>query len=892
MAVEGPVRSTNTDLPTGTVTFLFSDIEGSTRLLDRLGPVYPKVLETHQRLLREAFGRRGGIEITTEGDSFFVVFASAPEAVAGAVEAQRLVAQHDWPPEGPVRVRMGVHTGEGVLGADNYVGVDVHRAARIAATGHGGQVVVSEPTRVLVVHAEGVSFRDLGEHRLRDLPHVERLYQVVAEGLAMDFPPLRSMDVRPNNLPVQLTSFVGRRQELDDVKDIIREHRLLTLTGPGGSGKTRLAIQAATELLPEREDGAFFVALAPISDPGLVMPTVAQSLNLPEQTQRPPIESVIEHLEPLDLLLVFDNFEQVVEAADQVGQVLTMTERIRVLVTSREPLGLSGEHEYPVPPLGMPDVEHLPPPDALSQYESVRLFVDRATAVKPGFAVTNENAPAVAEICARLDGLPLAIELAAARVKVFSPQAILQRLEHRLQFLAAGARDLPARQRTLRDAIAWSHELLVESEARLFARLSVFVGGFGLDAAEEVCNPDLELGVDTLEGVASLANKSLLRQMDTGPEEPRFFMLETIREYASERLAEFPDADDTARRHAAHFLAMAERAGPELTGPNQVHWLERFSEEHDNFRAALTWSAQTGDLDSALRLGGSLWRFWQMRGHLREARERFDRLLAMPSDSVDPGARALALEGAGGVAYWMADMALARRYYEECLAIRRELGDPRAIGEALYNLGFTIVYGGLTEQNIRRAREVFEEALGTFRRLDDQGAIARALWAIGNARYMVGDYENVIAPLREGLAIQRRLGNRFDVAWSRFMEGLTLLNLGRTEGVGAAFEEALSILVEAKDTSGIPLVLWGFSALSTLQGDGQRATRLAGAAAAVEEVSGSGLIAVQEDLAQWDRRRRDLVDPDDHDRLWEEGKAMSTEDAVAYARQEGSASTP
>jgi predicted ATPase/class 3 adenylate cyclase len=887
MSYEAPTRA---DLPTGTVTFLFTDIEGSTRLLDRLGPRYSHVLETHQRLLRDAFRARGGVELTTEGDSFFVVFPSASEAVAAAIEAQRRVSGYEWPEDAPVRVRMGVHTGEGTLGADNYVGVDVHRAARIASAGHGGQVVVSSATAPLIEHVEGITMRDLGEHRLKDLPMPERLFQVLADGLQSEFPALRSMDARPNNLPVQLTSFVGRREELDQVKDIVREHRLVTLTGPGGTGKSRLAIQAATELLPELEDGAFFVGLAPIYDPGLVMPTVAQALALPEQTQRPPIESVVEYLKTLDILLVLDNFEQVAEAADQVGQVLTMTERVRVLVTSREPLGLSGEHEYPVPPLDMPDVDHLPPLDALSQYESVRLFVERATAVKPGFAVTNENAPAVAEICARLDGLPLAIELAAARIKILEPQAMLDRLEHALTFLTTGARDLPARQRTLRDAIAWSYELLTESEARLFARMSVFVGGFGLDAAEEICNPDVELGMDTLEGVASLANKSLLRHMDTGPEEPRFFMLETIREFASERLAESPDAAETAARHLAYYLALAERAAPQLTGSDQVRWLERLTEEHDNFRAALTWAEQDGEVDPALRLGGYLWRFWQMRGHLREARERLDRLLSLPG-SVDKDARARALEGAGGVAYWMADMSQSRRYYEECLALRRELGDRRGIAEALYNGGFAIIYGGRDEENIRRAQEAFQEALATFRELDDQGGAARALWAIGNTSYTAGDYEEVLGPLREGLAIQRRLGNRFDVAWSRFMEGLTLLNLGRTDGVASAFGEALSILVEAKDTSGIPLGLWGFSALATLEGDGSRAARLAGAAAAVEEASGSGLIGIQEEWAQWDGRRRALVDPDEHDRLWEEGRAMTTEEAVAYALGEGPQAT-
>ena len=873
---------------------MFTDIEGSTRLLDRLGDRYPRVLEDHQRLLREAFTRRGGVEVSTEGDAFFVVFPSPSQAVAATVEVQRALAGHPWPDGEEVRVRIGLHTGEAVFGADNYVGVDLHRAARIASAGHGGQIVVSAATRALVEPSapEGVSFRDLGEHRLKDLPRPEHLYQAMAEGLATDFPALRSMDVRPNNLPVQLTSFVGRRRELEEIEAAVRESRLLTLTGPGGTGKTRLSIQAARDLLPEFRDGAFFVALAPLTDPALVVPTVAQALGLREASDRSPIEGVIDHLRDKEMLLVLDNFEQVLDAATEVGQLLTSTEQVRALATSREPLGLHGEREYSVPPLGLPDPEHLPPFQGLSQYESVALFIDRAAAVVPGFAVTNENAPAIAEICARLDGLPLAIELAAARVKILTPQAMLARLDHALAFLTRGARDVPTRQQTLRDAIAWSYDLLDEEERRLFARLSVFVGGFALEAAGAVANPGGELGVDTLDGVASLTNKSLLRHMETGPEEPRFFMLETIREFAAERLAGSPEADDVARRHAAFCLELAEHAGPELTGPNQVHWLERFSAEHDNFRASLTWAERTGQLDTALRLAGSLWRFWQMRGHLREARERLDRLLALPPGSASREARAKALEAAGGVSYWMADMSTARRYYEECLAIRRELGDRRAIAEALYNLGFAINYGAGRGANASEARKVFQEALDMFRELGDQGAIARALWAIGIAMYMVRDYEGAFGRLQEGLEIQRRLGNRFDVAWSLFMEGISLLNLDRTEGVGPAFREALSILVEAKDTSGIPLVLWGFSALSVLEADGPRAVRLAGAAAAVEEVSGSALIGIQEELARWETRRRALVSPEEHERLWEEGLAMSTEDAVAYALGGPQASTP
>src|ERR687891_401210 len=559
------------DLPTGTVTFLFTDIEGSTRLLDALGDRYPALLESHQRILREAFGGRGGIDVSTEGDSFFVVFRTAPQAVAAAVEAQRAIAAHEWPEGAAVRVRVGLHTGEGILGGDNYVGVDLHRAARIAAAGHGGQIVVSEATRALVEPAapEGVAFRDLGEHRLKDLSHPERLHQVLGDGLPAEFPALRSMDARPNNLPVQLTSFVGRRRELEGVKEAIRAGRLLTLTGPGGTGKTRLALQAARQLLPEFEHGVFFVALAPITERGLVLPAVAKALGLPEATRE----------------------------------------------STGEPLGLSGERESPVPPLDLPDPAHLPAIEGLSQYEAVSLFVERAMAVQPGFQVTNENAPAVAEICARLDGLPLAIELAAARVKILAPQALLARLDRALPLLAGGSRELPQRQRTLRDAIAWSYDLLEEPERPLFARLSAFVGGFTLEAVEAVADPGGDLGLDPFDGVASLTNKSLLRQMATGPAEPRFFMLETIREYAAERLAEAPDADEIRRRHARFFLGLAERAEPELTGPDQVRWLDALEAEHDNFRAALAWAAEH-ELDAALRMGGALWRFWQLPGHL------------------------------------------------------------------------------------------------------------------------------------------------------------------------------------------------------------------------------------------------------------------------------------
>jgi predicted ATPase/class 3 adenylate cyclase len=883
MEASGAVR---TDLPTGTITFVFTDIEGSTRLLDRLGDRYPQVLEDHQRLLREAFTGRGGVEVSTEGDAFFVVFPSPSQAVAAAVEAQRALARHPWPDQEEVRVRIGLHTGEAVFGADNYVGVDVHRAARIAAAGHGGQIVVSAATGALVEPAspEGVSFRDLGEHRLKDLPRPERIFQVVADGLPAEFEHLRSMDARPNNLPVQLTSFVGRRRELEEVEEGLRHSRLLTLTGPGGTGKTRLALQAATELLAESKDGAFFVALAPITDPALVLPTVAQALGLREASDRPSIEGVIDHLRDKDLLLVLDNFEQVLEAAGEIGQLLTAAEKVRVLATSREPLGLHGEREYPVPPLGLPDPEHLPPVQGLSQFESVALFIERAAAVQPGFAVTNDNAPAVAEICARLDGLPLAIELAAARVKILTPQAMLARLDRALTFLTRGARDVPARQQTLRGAIAWSYDLLNEEERRLFARLSVFVGGFALEAAEAVTNRGGELGLDTLDGVASLTNKSLLRQMESEPGEPGFFMLETIREFADERLAEDPRAEMVRHRHATFYLELAERAAPELTGADQVHWLDALAARHDNFRAALAWAVDRGEAETALRLGAALWRFWQMRGNLREGLDRLRTVLDVPEADGHPELLAAALEAAGGIAYWMGSRE-AEGYYDESLRIRRELGEPAPIAEALYNRSFTSIFlRGKDRREFERARELLEESLAIFRGMDDERGIAKALWGLGDLLYEAGELDDAKRYIVEALDMHRRQGDRFGMAWDFFLLGLTTQKLEQSDKARRHFEEALELLSEARDTSGIPLVLAGLASVAAAEGDGDRAIRLAAAAAQLEHTFGGGLSQINEQVEEWERQRRSLVpDQKAYERLWAEGEAMSVEEAVAFA---------
>ncbi|HYH28622.1 MAG TPA: adenylate/guanylate cyclase domain-containing protein, partial [Actinomycetota bacterium] len=763
------------DLPTGTVTFFFSDIEGSTRLLGALGDAYFPLLEEHQRILREALS--DGVEVSTEGDSFFVVFPSAVAAVRAAVAAQRAIAAHEWG-DRPVRVRMGMHTGEGRLGADNYVGIDLHRAARVMSTGHGGQIVVSEATRSLVATAlDGVQFRDLGEHRLKDIPEPERIYQVVAEGLEEEFPPLKTMDRPRGNLPAQLTSFVGREREVAEVKDLLGGTRLLTLTGPGGTGKTRLSLKIAGDLSDSYEDGAFFVALAPIADPALVVTTIARTLELREDPDRPIMQVLIEHLRDREVLIVLDNFEHVTAAAPSVAELLAATNNLRVLVSSREALQVQGETEYAVPPLQPPDPDRLPPFEQLSQYDAVRLFVDRAMQVRPGFAVSATNAHAIAEITYRLDGLPLAIELAAARVKLLTPDAILARLGDRLELLSGGGRDLPARQQTLRGAIAWSYDLLDEGERRFFRCLAVFRGGFTLESAEAVTGDP-----DTFEGIASLVNKSLVRQTETEEGEPRFFLLETIRQYAEEKLSEVEGEHREVRdRHARFFLDMVERARHELTGADQARWLDSLAQEHDNFRAALDWSTVGGELSTGLHIAGGLWRFWQMRGHLHEASERLPRLVDDPRAAEDDDAYADALEAAGGVFYWMGKWDEAERYYKACLEIRRRQGEAGATGWALYNLSFMYAITPPPTRDLARSRELLEEALKAFESVNDTNGRGRVLWGLSNLHQVQNEWELTMERAAEARDVLHELGDRFGEGWAVNSLAVASTALGRLE---------------------------------------------------------------------------------------------------------------
>jgi predicted ATPase/class 3 adenylate cyclase len=893
-------------LPTGTVTFLFTDIEGSTALITRLGSAYEPLLEAHRRILRAAFDAAGGIEIQTEGDAFFIVFASASAAAAACLAAQRGLAAYPWPADSQVRVRMGLHTGEATPGPDgDYTSLEVHRAARIAAAGHGGQVLVSETTRALLggMLPADVTIRDLGEHRLKDL-RPERLSQLVAAGLPADFPPIRSLDRRPNNLPTQLTSFVGRDHDLAATLLLLDASRLLTLTGPGGIGKTRLGLQLAAAAADGYPDGVWFVPLEPLREAELVPGAIAHAVGLADSGVRPVVELLVEHLAPRTCLLVLDNFEQVVAAAPLVAQLLRACPSLTIVATSRGALHVSGEQEYVVPGLPTPpDPRHLSTlevarlraevraadPATLGQYEAVRLFVARAVAVRADFRVTNENAPAVAGICATLQGLPLAIELAAARVKVLTPDAILDRLEHRLELLASASRDLPERQRTLRGAIAWSYDLLDEAGRRLLARLSAFVGGCDLAMIERVCDPDGELGVDLLDVLVALVDQSLVRSDDVAGT-PRFSLLDTIRTYAAERLETSGEGPAIRDRHLAAYLELAGRAAAELSGPAQRAWLDRLEADADNFRAALDRAEAIPDPEAAVRLGFALWRFWQQRGYLREGRRRLTALEAHGWD-LAPQTHARLLEALGGVAYWQADFEASRPWYEAALVIWRTLGDRREIANALYNLGSSdlpwLRRGGESRatETWRRAKADLDEALENYEAIGDRLGQGNVLWGIGGLYYFSSEVAEAERWYVRALEHFRAAGNRTMEAWALHMLGSAVLKLGRTESAADMMRHALRHFHEAGDLSGITLLLDDLSAVAVTDGDLERAARLRGAARQLTQSTGTELAGIVEEVFEQATRpnARVAMDAGERERREVEGGGLALDTAVAYA---------
>jgi predicted ATPase/class 3 adenylate cyclase len=894
--------------PSGTVTFLFSDIEGSSRLEREVGTdAYAAVLARHRAILRAAFEGHAGEEQGTEGDSFFVVFGSAPEALRAAVESQLGLAAEAWPEGRTVRVRMGVHTGEATRVGEGYVGIDINRTARIAAAGHGGQVVVSAATRGLVGEAlpAGVTWRDLGAYRLRDFPEPERLSQLVVAGLPTDFPALRTVDLRPNNLPMSLTTFVGRDRELAEARRLLGTARLLTITGPGGMGKTRFAIELAHAAASDFPDGTFFVPFEPVDDPMLVPGTIARAVGIVESGVRPPLELLIELLAGQRVLLVLDNFERLTAAAPIIGDLLRAAPGLRFVVTSRAILHLSGEHEFPLDGLAVPpDLDRLTPegrigragataraiePERLLGYDAVRLFVERAMAARPSFSLDRTNAVAVARICARLDGMPLPIELAAARVRLLPPDAILTRLERQLELLASGARDVPERQRTLRGAIAWSYDLLDQPSRHLLERLSCFSGGCDLETAEQVCGPADELGRDVFDGIADLADQSLIRRSEADGE-IRFSMPDTIRAFALERLTERGETAELQRRHAAAYLDLARTAAPELSGVEQKRLVERLEREHDNFRSAMAWAVEAPDPATALGLAFYLWRFWQKRGHFHEARLRLDDLAARPWAKDDPAAYARLLEALGGIAYWQGDFVAAIPAYRGATDIWRELGDRPEFANALYNLAFTYnIDANAKEQgptyDMRYSGPLLDEALSIYRELGDQRGIGNVLWAQGGAE-MFADRGNAALPIfEEARAAFKAVGDRTMEAWALHMMGVSNVLIKDFPAADDDFRHALRHFADAGDITGQALIVDDFATLALSSGDKERGIRLWGAARRIQATLGTGLVQAQINSPgqAWIQPEPEDATPERRAELEAEGRALTLEEALAYA---------
>jgi predicted ATPase/class 3 adenylate cyclase len=852
------------ELPAGTITFLFTDIEGSTTRWERFPGEMRAAVARHDRLLREAIAGHGGVVFKTGGDAFYAAFATAAPAVEAALAAQRGVAAEDWGVVSPLRVRMALHTGAAELRDADYFGPPLNRVARLLSAGAGGQVLLSQATEQLARDAlpAGVTLRELGEHRLKDLGRPERVFQLVCADLPSDFPPLRTLDSHRHNLPAELTPFVGRQAELEAARTRLRrpEVRLLTLTGPGGIGKTRLALQLAADLLDDFADGVFFVALTTVRDAALAGAAVAQALEVPETSGWTAWESVRARLRDKRLLLVLDNFEQVVEAGPAVADLLAACPGLKVLVTSRAVLRLTSEHQMEVPPLPLPPVGQRATAERLSQYEAVRLFIQRAQAARPEFHVTDDTAPAIAEICHRLDGLPLALELVAARLRVLSPMELLERLGSRLTTATGGARDRPERQRTLRNAITWSYELLEAEEQALFRALAVFAGGWTLEAAEEIIGASGATEADVLDGLTSLLDKSLVEQRKgaghagKGGGEGRFAMLETIREYALEQLEATELAGALRRRHAQYYRDLAERAAPFLRGTEQALWLARLQADHDNLRAALGWAHGQGETALGLRLATALWRFWYVRGYLREGRDWLERFLEGAGAGA-PQVRAGALQAAAALAESLGEQERATALAEESLTLQRGLGDTRGVATALNNMGNVATShgdlgraAGLYEESQvlwrslkddvgtasalnnratvarlqgdgERATALAEESLKLRRVLKDSGGVATCLHNLALVALDAGDLARAGALAEESLGLWRTVDDRWGIANGLYSEGILAQRAGSPARAGELLEESLALRREAGDRRGAAAALAALGALAAAQGD-------------------------------------------------------------------------
>ena len=911
------------DLPTGTVTFLFTDIEGSTKLWEEHPDAMRQALDRHDALLRQAIENNSGVVFKTIGDAFCAAFATAPDALSAAVSAQCALHAEAWTEGLSLRVRMALHTGTAELRDEDYFGQPLNRVARLHATGYGGQVLLSDVTHGLTRDTlpPSAAFKPLGEHRLRDLGRPEPVFQLLHPDLPSEFLPLKSLDNPdlPNNMPVQVTSFIGREKEIETVKSLLGKAALLTLTGSGGCGKTRLGLQVAADVLENYPDGVWFVELAPLADPALVPQSVAQVLSVTEEPGKPLVQTLVAALKDRKMLLVLDNCEHVLDAcARLIDTLIRACPNLKVLASSREGLGIAGELTYRIPSLSLPDLKQTSTVESVSQYEAVQLFVERALFHLPAFAVTNQNAPALASLCHRLDGIPFAIELAAARVRSLSVEEINSKLDNRFRLLTGGSRTALPRQQTLRALIDWSFDLLNAQEKTLLCRLSVFAGGWTLEAAETVgVGAEMEEW-EALDLLTSLADKSLI-VTEIEEQHTRYRLLETVRQYARDRLGESGEGGSVRLRHQAFFVALAEEAELQLRGPQGAMWLDRLDREHDNLRAALD-----GDnKEAALQVAGALYRFWYVRGYYTEGRNWLAHTLSLASAECAP-ARAKALNAGGVLAFCQGDSAVAQSLHEQGLALYQKLGDKEGLAVTFNNLGNVAFRQGdyAAAQGLYAQSLVLSQELGNkintanafgslayiaqeqgdyavahvlltksqalFRESGDKEGIATTLGNLGLLAYVQDDYVAAQGLNEQCLLLSHEVGNKVGIANSLN----NLSNVSRERGDYTAAQEqnkqSLALHQEMGNQRGTIEVLESFAALALAQAQPERAAQMWGAAEAFREAIGSPL--PPSERARYDRQvaqARAAAGEEVFAAAWEQGRAMSLEQAIQYALEEG-----
>lgn len=872
--------------PTGTISFLFTDIVGSTRLWEKFPAHMGAALARHDALIRQAVQHHNGHVFKTVGDAFCVAFSTPREAVLAAIDAQRALAAESWGEVGLLVSRMGIHTGAAEYRDGDYFGGTLNRTSRIEAAAHGGQILLSQVTCELLEDEipSGLLFKSLGSHRLRNLDRPEHLFQAVAAGLPENFPPPRSMEVLPNNLPVQTTSFVGREREIEAAQRQIETTRLLTLLGTGGTGKTRLALEVGARLINEFRDGVWLVELAVVTDPDRVVEAVAMAVGAREEPERTLRETLLRFLRDKTLLLILDNCEHVLAATASLStELLRSCPRLKILAASRHSLGISGEATFPVPPLGMFDtrLHTLTGPDIaeqLSQYEAVKLFIERARAVRPDFVVTNANAPALAEICSRLDGIPLAIELAAARARLLDVGQIAARLDDRFRLLRGTERDghLP-HQQTLKALIDWSYDLLSEPERVLFRRLGVFTGGRTLEAVETVCSGDGLDEHDILDLIQQLLDKSLVSvERESGT--PRYTLIESVWQYAGEKLEASGEWETLRNRHLDYYLQFAEKAAPKLEGPHQKEWLDRCQAERFNFRSAIDWAITSQKPEAGFRILSATYRFIEIRGNLKEARATAHELLALPGETIPPRRRADFLIAAGRLT-WAADLyEESRGFHEQARKIYADLGHEAGVGLCEMLAGFLDRGDGRiddAEAHFRRGLEISERV--------DHSTYLRAgcLSGLGSIALDRGDLATARKLKEDSLVIYEKMGDHWIVGlilWGIVQVAIAQKDCQRAQ---SALAEWARITLDLGNGWMLPYILDCHAALAVSNGRADHAARVFGAAEVAREHYGTKFSASEQSLHESSLATlKNLLPEKDFLIAWEEGRRTPPWDLI------------